>query len=387
MIESTHTEPPMGPNPSGRVLLVDDNPETGRANALSLRRSGYDVVEVTCGESASRAILQGPFDLVLSEIALPQMDGIALLRLMRTHDEDLPVVLVTGAPDVQTAMDALEYGAFKYLVKPVSPERLDEVVQAAVRLRRLASTRSEAMLRFDNKDDIVLEANFTSAMASMWLAYQPIVGKTGELYGHEALLRSNEASLPSPGHILDAAERLDRLTELGRRIRGRAPEPLTDDGMTLFVNLHPRDLDDDELAAPDSPLARIAHRVVLEITERTSIEAIRDVGPRVAALRERGFRIAIDDLGAGYAGLTSFALLEPDIVKIDMSLVRNVDTMVVKQRLVGSITSLCRDMGILVVGEGVETRAERDTLLHLGCDLFQGYAIARPGRAFPLHEW
>ena len=193
--------------------------------------------------------------------------------------------------------------------------------------------------------------------------------------------------MPSPGHILDAAERLDRLTELGRRIRGRAPEPLTDDGMTLFVNLHPRDLDDDELAAPDSPLARIAHRVVLEITERTSIEAIRDVGPRVAALRERGFRIAIDDLGAGYAGLTSFALLEPDIVKIDMSLVRNVDTMVVKQRLVGSITSLCRDMGILVVGEGVETRAERDTLLHLGCDLFQGYAIARPGRAFPLHEW
>jgi len=387
MIESTHTELPMGPNPSGRVLLVDDNPETGRANALSLRRSGYDVVEVNSGESASRAILQGPFDLVLSEIALPQMDGIALLRLMRTHDEDLPVVLVTGAPDVQTAMDALEYGAFKYLVKPVLPERLDEVVQAAVRLRRLASTRREAMLRFDNKDDIVLEANFTSAMASMWLAYQPIVGKTGALYGHEALLRSNEASLPSPGHILDAAERLDRLTELGRRIRGRAPEPLTDDGMTLFVNLHPRDLDDDELAAPDSPLARIAHRVVLEITERTSIEAIRDVGPRVAALRERGFRIAMDDLGAGYAGLTSFALLEPDIVKIDMSLVRNVDTMVVKQRLVGSITSLCRDMGILVVGEGVETRAERDTLLHLGCDLFQGYAIARPGRAFPLHEW
>jgi EAL domain-containing protein (putative c-di-GMP-specific phosphodiesterase class I) len=126
---------------------------------------------------------------------------------------------------------------------------------------------------------------------------------------------------------------------------------------------------------------------VLEITERASIDSIQDLRQRVARLRETGYRIAIDDLGAGYAGLTSFALLEPEIVKIDMTLVRDVDRLEVKQRLIASITSLCTEMGILVVGEGVETQAERDTLIQLGCDLFQGYFIAKPGPAFPKRNW
>jgi EAL domain-containing protein (putative c-di-GMP-specific phosphodiesterase class I) len=155
----------------------------------------------------------------------------------------------------------------------------------------------------------------------------------------------------------------------------------------LFVNLHPRDLEDDDLVAPDAPLARIARQVVLEITERASVESISDLRNRVARLRETGYRIAVDDLGAGYAGLTSFALLEPEIVKIDMTLVRDVDRQPVKQRLIGSITSLCREMGIMVVGEGVETAAERDMLVELGCDLFQGYFISKPEKPFPPFRW
>lgn len=70
-----------------------------------------------------------------------------------------------------------------------------------------------------------------------------------------------------------------------------------------------------------------------------------------------------------------------------MTLVRDVDQLEVKQRLIASITSLCSEMGIMVVGEGVETEAERDTLLELGCDLFQGYYIAKPGPAFPDRQW
>ncbi len=101
----------------------------------------------------------------------------------------------------------------------------------------------------------------------------------------------------------------------------------------------------------------------------------------MSQLRELGFRIAVDDLGAGYAGLSSFALLEPDIVKLDMTLVRDVDRSSVKQKLVASMASLCRDMGLLTVAEGVETQAERDTLIHLGCDLLQGFYFARPTAA------
>jgi EAL domain-containing protein (putative c-di-GMP-specific phosphodiesterase class I) len=155
----------------------------------------------------------------------------------------------------------------------------------------------------------------------------------------------------------------------------------------LFVNLHPKDLADPELLDHSSLLGSIADRVVLEVTERASLDDIDNVRNTVTRLRERGFRIAVDDLGAGYAGLTSFALLEPEIVKLDMTLVRDIDTSSVKQKLVASMTALCVDMGLLIVCEGVETIAEHDTLRALGCDLLQGYLFARPGRAFPEPRW
>src|SRR5262249_10274375 len=151
----------------------------------------------------------------------------------------------------------------------------------------------------------------------------------------------------------------------------------------LFVNLHTMDLLDEDLLSPDSPLSRIANRVVLEITERASLDGVKDVRSRIAALREMGFRIAIDDFGAGYAGLASFALLEPEIVKLDIMLVGDIHVNATKQKLVKSMAELCKDMGIMVVGEGVETAEVRDALVALGCDLLQGYFFARPGTPFP----
>src|SRR6202000_829860 len=103
--------------------------------------------------------------------------------------------------------------------------------------------------------------------------------------------------------LLDAAERLGALDELGRLVRRRACEALSAAAgdATLFVNLHPRDLLDPDLSDPRSPLAAVADRVVLEVTERASLSGLEDVQGRIAALRKLGFRIAIDDLGAGYA--------------------------------------------------------------------------------------
>jgi len=114
---------------------------------------------------------------------------------------------------------------------------------------------------------------------------------------------------------------------------------------------------------------------------------VPDVRSRIAALRDIGYRIAVDDLGAGYSGLTSFALLEPEFVKLDMSLVRGIDTNVTKQKVVRSMTSLCREMGMKVVAEGVETPTECDVLVNLDCDLLQGFLFARPGKPFPEVQW
>jgi EAL domain-containing protein (putative c-di-GMP-specific phosphodiesterase class I) len=100
-----------------------------------------------------------------------------------------------------------------------------------------------------------------------------------------------------------------------------------------------------------------------------------------------GFRLAIDDLGAGYAGLTSFATLEPEFVKLDMSLIRDIDSSPMKKTLVRSMTSLCEELGMMVVAEGVETPAERDVLVSIGCHFLQGYLLAKPGNAFPAPTW
>ena len=190
------------------------------------------------------------------------------------------------------------------------------------------------------------------------------------------------------GHNDAAAMRLGRLESLGRAIRSLASEPIPADAdFALFVNLHVTDLTDPSLSDPESPLSKIAHRVVLEITERSSLDEVKDARRRVAALREMGFRIAVDDLGAGYAGLSSFTLLEPEIVKLDMSLVRDIHVTSTKQKVVRSMTALSKDMGMTVVAEGVETREERDCLVDLGCDLLQGFLFAKPGRAFPGVAW
>lgn len=381
-------------NNRGRILIADDEPMLLRGLQRVLSRAGYDVVTANDGNEAARLILQMEFDAIVSDISMPGMNGIQLLRAARDRDLDVPVLLVTGAPAVETAVEALEYGAFQYLTKPVDSKQFEHAIEKAVQLHRMAAMKREALALLGTSqamagDRAGLEASFERALETLWMAYQPIVRSNGTLFGYEALLRSGEPSLPHPGAILSAAERLDKLNQLGRTIRASAAPPVENnpDVGLLFVNLHTRDLLDPSLTSPDSPLSKIASRVVLEITERASLDEIKDTQSRVARLREMGFQIAIDDLGAGYAGLTSFALLEPEIVKLDMSLVRNVHKQSTKQKLIRSMTSLCKDMGMMVVGEGVENIEERDALLELGCDLLQGYLFAKPGRPFPTFSW
>jgi EAL domain-containing protein (putative c-di-GMP-specific phosphodiesterase class I) len=372
------------------VLVVDDNAAVLRAHARALSTNGYRVDTALDGEAAMRAVRETPYDVILSDIDMPGMSGLQLLDRVRAFDLDVPVVLVTGAPSVESAIDGMERGALRYLVKPVEVSVLVGVADDAVRMHRLAKAKRQALELAGGLDRFVgdragLAASFDRALASLHMAYQPIVSSSGRtIFAYEALLRSREPNLPHPGAVLDAAERLGRVHELGRRIRAKAIEPLADigEGVLLFLNLHPSDLLDDELFSPKSPLAAVASRIVLEITERAALDGIRDVRARIAALRDLGFRIAIDDLGAGYAGLTSFALLEPDIVKLDMALVRDLHKEPTKQTLVRTMITMSKELGILVTGEGIENTEEREALARAGCDLMQGYLFARPGEPF-----
>jgi len=371
---------------------VDDDEALARSFARMLKADGFEVELRYDGESGVEAVRRTSFDVVLSDIDMPRLGGVALLERIRAHDLDIPVVLVTGSPSVETAMAAVEHGALRYLPKPVDMKELRSVIAKAVCLHRLARAKRSALDLAGGVDRLVgdragLVASFGRTLETLWIAYQPIISwSRREVFGYEALMRSGEPSLPHPGAVLDAAERLERLPDLGRAVRAAAcgPAARMPEGSMLFVNLHSNDLLDDEIFDRTRPLACIASQVVLEITERASLSHIRDVHRRVAELREMGFRIAVDDLGAGYAGLTSFAQLEPEVVKLDMSLVRNVHAQPTKQTLVRTMIAMCHELGMQVVAEGIETAEERDAIVAAGCDLLQGYLFAKPGKAFPL---
>jgi EAL domain-containing protein (putative c-di-GMP-specific phosphodiesterase class I) len=378
-------------------VIADDDADLLRALSRTLERAGHHVVRLSDGPNACEHIAKldpRDVDVVLTDISMPGCDGLEVMRVAHKLDPDLPVLFMTGMPTVETAVQALEFGAYRYLLKPVDPEVLLQAVAQAVEVRHsvralLPDTRP-GLSPPSSRVRAELSGRFDSALDHLWMAFQPIVNWTEKkVHAYEALVRTDEPSLSRPDHFFSAAEQLHRVQELGRTIRRSvaAAIPNAPPEVLIFVNLHASDLTDDELYAESAPLAPFSQRIVFEITERASLEKMTDIQERMAALRSRGYRIAVDDLGAGYAGLSSLASLQPEVVKLDMSLVRGVDQQPIKQRLVASLQTLGGPLGIRVVAEGVETVAERDTLVGIGCDLFQGYLFARPGRPFPAVNW
>jgi EAL domain-containing protein (putative c-di-GMP-specific phosphodiesterase class I)/CheY-like chemotaxis protein len=362
------------PHHRGTILMVDDDPMILRAYGRRLEKAGFDITRASSGAEALATLRGRDFDAVVSDIDMPQMNGIELLMAIRAKDLQLPLIFATGGPSVDTAAKAVELGATRYLTKPVEGDVLVEAVSKAVRMHQLAHLRERMVERARDGGQIAdragFKVRFERALDKLWIAFQPIVSwDDQQVFAYEALMRSDEPSLPHPGAILEAAERLDALPVLGRRIRQLVAEqaPQLDPDVLLFVNLHPDDLLDEALYQADEPLLAIADRVVLEITERATLDRVPGLQSRLFSLRERGFHFALDDLGAGYAGLSGFTQLEPDVVKLSV---------------IQSMVTLCDDLGVRMVAEGVETFAERDALVSAGCDLLQGYLFAKPQRGF-----
>lgn len=373
-----------------RVLVVDDEVLVVRALQRLLEHVGYDVEAAFDGLAGAALAESGGFDVIVTDISMPGLDGLGLLRRVRATDPDVPVILLTGQPDDARARLAVENGALLYLLKPIDVRSFAQVLAHSVKLARFARLKRAAFEHLGGEGDrsgdlATIEARFERALPLVWMAFQPIVRwDDRSVIGYEALVRSDEPTLGTAGELIGAAERLGRTPELGATIRQRIAEaiPKAPEDARIYVNLHPQDLVDDALYAETNPLRAFAARVVLEVTERETLAKVPELARRVDALRAAGFRIAVDDLGSGYAGLNAFAQLRPAVVKLDMALVRGVDGDPVRHRVVSAMATLCRDIGVEVVAEGVETEAERATLGAIGCEHQQGYAYAKPQREF-----
>lgn len=245
---------------------------------------------------------------------------------------------------------------------------------AAAPLQRRAAVRT-APMRADLEVKRVL-----AGMAGARLVYQPVVDLgLGEVVGYEALARFGGAGLRTPAPYLAAAERLGRGADLeahllAQALAGRDAVPA---GCFLAVNLSPALLANPAIVA----LLRAAGDLtglVLELTEHVPVDNLTALRRRIDLLRDRGALLALDDTGAGWSGLRQVTELRPDIVKLDKSLVTDVDRDEVKQGLVELVAQFVSRLGSRLLVEGVERPEELDAVARLGVPLAQGWLLGRP---------
>lgn len=367
------------------VLVVDDDATFALTCARFLETAGHLVTIARDSRSAIQLGRERRFDAVVTDINLPDGNGLQVLQDLRLTDASLPFVLVTGDPQLDTARAAVECGAVSYLLKPISALQLESVVERAFRARQTAELLRAASRREDELR--ATREGFEQALAGLWIAFQPIVSCCEkQIAGYEALVRTTEPSIENPTELFKTAANLQQLLPLGRRIRRQVAAVMFghDRVPTVFVNLHALELLDEELYDPSSPLAAVASHVYFEITEQAALDDVTDFVARTKRLRAMGYRIAVSDIAGAGSGLGSLALLEPDAVKLEVSLLRNIENPAVRRRLMRAALSLCCDIGAPLIAEGIETEAERDAFLAEGGDLMQGYLFGRPGFPPPV---
>lgn len=382
------------------ILIVEDDSALRASTRRILEREGATVTAVGTIAAANEVLLTGDFDLVISDIRLPDGDGMDFVGELRGAHESLPVLLWTGEPTIDAATRAVSQGVAGFLIKPVAASDLIRVTHDAIVEGQQLRWRDKLMASQVESNELLselagvegalsslarVEEAFDSALSSLRMHFQPIVNAgDSSVFAYEALLRCSGPLFASPLRFIAAAELLGRISDVGLAVRSAVADVLAaQQGQThtIFVNLHPSEVRADVLSIATEPLLPFASQIVLEITERAALGNDR-LKEDLVKLRECGYRIAIDDLGEGYAGLSSLVRVNPDIVKIDMSLVSDVDRTPLKQDIVSAIVGMAQPHRILVVAEGVETAAERATLRELGCDLLQGYLFAEPGPPF-----
>jgi EAL domain-containing protein (putative c-di-GMP-specific phosphodiesterase class I) len=218
------------------------------------------------------------------------------------------------------------------------------------------------------------------------MAFQPIVeASSGRVFAYEALVRGIDGS--GAAAVLAAVDETNRYA-FDQRCRVRAIELAAKLGVAargafVSINFMPNAIYRPEVCIRTTleTARRVGfptEHIIFEFTEDQQVKEPERVREILRAYREMGFRTAIDDFGAGYAGLNLLADFQPDLIKLDMGLIRGLDHDRVRRSIVAGIVVVCQSLGIRVIAEGVETKDEYQALANLGVELFQGYLLAKP---------
>jgi EAL domain-containing protein (putative c-di-GMP-specific phosphodiesterase class I)/FixJ family two-component response regulator len=370
-----------------KVLVVDDEKSIAKTLTLLLETRGYEVDVAETGAQALEKAMNKP-DIILLDLVLPDISGFDVCRKLREekNTRHLPIIILSVRYLYEDKIEGLYLGADDYITKPFEYEELFARMEAVMRRRDVFKSGED-----EERGAVVVELRRIIDQKLIIPFFQPIFYlKPFRLCGFEVLSRPPTKSiLANPEILFEAALRFGVYYDLEILGWTKAFQAISAKGYQgkIFLNANPYLIESTEFSQVRTMIENFRidkNDIVFEITERSAIKDYKMFYDRLREYQHVGFGVAIDDLGGGFASLESIVEISPKYVKIDISIVRDLDKNPLKLSVVRFIINFCKENNIVSVAEGVETKEEFDILFNLGVDAVQGYFLAMPAAEIDL---
>ena len=371
-----------------QVLILDDESMVVDTLAVWLRMPGVHLTTCLEIEAAEALLSTFRFDVVVTDLSVSELGGLEGMRLIRfvtTHFPDTTVYVLSGYVDESVRSLCSVLGVTAVLEKPEGLSQLRTLLleHRADQSNGAAITGDGEVQQVERLEDFLQADTIRSVL-------QPVIklkdgGAPFEVFGAEGLARGTTGSvLGNPSFLLAYAARKELLFEADMICIRAALHEVSVLGHPLvtFLNVQPRSLTNPELTTKLCSAVAAAgldeKSIVLELTEQQTIVNPRAFAATLQKLRDRGFRIALDDFGEGSSNLNLFQDLRPDYLKISGTFCRNLAHDPFKQIIVQSTAEMAARAGTATIMEAVETAEEAEVLRRLGIDYAQGYFFLKP---------
>ena len=377
-----------------RTLIADDDAEV-RGVLIDIIDRAESLELVGVAEDAQQAIelagRQRP-DAALLDVKMPG-GGPRAAREIRACSPGTAIIALSAHEDARSVQDMLAAGAYNFLVKGTSPQELVDAIRSSVDGQVRLSSKAASHVVGELASRLAQERE-VDERRSLWerqiqgvldsggpeCVLQPIVAlDTEEPVGFEALARFEAEPIRSPGAWFAEAVSLGRALELEIAAVGAAISRIDELPPEAFMalNVSPASIVSPRLM---ETIGRIPlNRVVVELTEHAPISDYPMLRSVLADLRRKGARLAVDDVGAGHASLRHILQLEPDLIKLDVSLTRDIDTQRAQRSLASALVTFGREVEATLIAVGIETAAELEVIRELGIPWAQGFYLGKPG--------
>jgi EAL domain-containing protein (putative c-di-GMP-specific phosphodiesterase class I) len=374
------------------VVLADDEPHVVDYLETVLSMEGFVVVGTAAdADGAVKLAHHLEPDVVLLDLHMPG-GGLSAAQLIGSLDPETRIVIVSADADEPDVLPLLRSGIDGYVVKGCSPDQLAEAIHSVVAghsylAPAINKVAMEALTsRLHAEDRAVLNRDRERARISdlitacrFQMVHQPIIDLAdGSPMAVEALARFTALPIQTPDVWFDEAERVGLRVPLELATASAALSELARlaDPIAMTINISPAVALSGRLG--EVLLGRPLRRVVLELTEHT---AVTDYGALIAALapwRRAGVRLAVDDAGGGYASFAHILAMEPDFIKLDVGITRDIEVHRSRRALARALVGFAAEVGADVIAEGMETTAQLEVIKEMGTPFAQGFHLGRP---------